>query len=253
MRRLLSLRKPTGDEFDELFDHAGDLTSDSAPSDNDGEYTGNASTSRAARRKKGSSKILELGHILKAPRAAQFSTSTIYNMIKEDIVDLEPEYQRGVVWPADKQSAVIESIMRHYYVPPILLSVQKEQEAGGRPHLPHARAVRGAGQSRALRRMHQARDQAQPSGSSRLQAALARRVRLHCVPDLQVSRRDCVAALPTGAGTEAGGAIEVQGCAVQLERGQRYAPVHQPRHYHAGCRVDCGFASVRIEPAQTSS
>ncbi len=131
MRRILSFHNPTGDEFDELFDHAGDLTSDSAPSDNDEEYTGNASTSRAARRKKGSSKILELGHILKAPRAAQFSTSTIYNMIKEDIVDLEPEYQRGVVWPADKQSAVIESIMRHYYVPPILLSVQKEEEAGG--------------------------------------------------------------------------------------------------------------------------
>lgn len=48
-------------------------------------------------------------------------------MVKDDIVDLEPEYQRGVVWTADKQSAVIESIMRHYYVPPVLLSVQNQE------------------------------------------------------------------------------------------------------------------------------
>ncbi len=49
-------------------------------------------------------------------------------MVKDDNIDLEPEYQRGVVWTAEKQSAVIESIMRHYYVPPILLSLQKPDD-----------------------------------------------------------------------------------------------------------------------------
>ena len=74
--------------------------------------------------------MLDLGNVLKAPRATQYSSKTIYDMVKDDIIDLEPEYQRGVVWTADKQSAVIESIMRHYYVPPVLLSVQPEKQDG---------------------------------------------------------------------------------------------------------------------------
>ncbi|SPC64494.1 uncharacterized protein UHOD_07374 [Ustilago sp. UG-2017b] len=115
-----------GDELDELFDYQPNLSSESDLSEDDATYKSPASGSRS-KIKKASTRILDLGTILKAPRATQYSTRTIYTMVKDDIVDLEPEYQRGVVWTADKQSAVIESIMRHYYVPPVLLSVQNQE------------------------------------------------------------------------------------------------------------------------------
>ncbi|CCF49405.1 hypothetical protein NDA11_000733 [Ustilago hordei] len=114
-----------GDELDELFDYQPNLSSESDLSEDDTTYKSPASGSRS-KIKKASTRILDLGTILKAPRATQYSTRTIYTMVKDDIVDLEPEYQRGVVWTVDKQSAVIESIMRHYYVPPVLLSVQNQ-------------------------------------------------------------------------------------------------------------------------------
>lgn len=37
-------------------------------------------------------------------------------------VDLNPEYQRGVVWSLSKQVALIDSIFKHYYVPPVILA-----------------------------------------------------------------------------------------------------------------------------------
>ena len=119
-------RRCTGDELDELFDYQPNATSDSDLSDDDDGAYGESSSK--ARVKKSSTRVLDLGQVLQAPRAAQYSTKTIFEMVKDDIVDLEPEYQRGVVWPVDKQSAIIESIMRHYYVPPILLSVQAQKD-----------------------------------------------------------------------------------------------------------------------------
>ncbi|EST08206.1 protein of unknown function DUF262 [Kalmanozyma brasiliensis GHG001] len=122
--------KPEGDELDELFDYRPAVESESDLSDDDdGEYGKTKSPTRRPK-KTASSRVLDLGHILKAPRAAQWSTKTVHEMVDSDIIDLEPEYQRGVVWTAEKQSAVIESIMRHYYVPPVLLSVQKEENPG---------------------------------------------------------------------------------------------------------------------------
>lgn len=120
----LEQRNQAGDELDELFDYQPAVSSESDMSEDDGSYK----TPRS-RVRKASTKVLDLGTILKAPRATQYSTRTIYTMVKDDIIDLEPEYQRGVVWPAEKQSAVIESIMRHYYVPPVLLSMQKQESA----------------------------------------------------------------------------------------------------------------------------
>ncbi|KAJ1023738.1 hypothetical protein NDA18_004721 [Ustilago nuda] len=121
----MPVKPENGDELDELFDYQPNLSSESDLSEDDTTYKSPASGSRS-KIKKASTRILDLGTILKAPRATQYSTRTIYTMVKDDIVDLEPEYQRGVVWTVDKQSAVIESIMRHYYVPPVLLSVQNQ-------------------------------------------------------------------------------------------------------------------------------
>lgn len=130
---IMSVKPENGDELDELFEYQPPVSSESELSeDDDGEYGSNkASPSKPRARKKSSTRVLDLGHVLKAPRAAQYSTRTIADMVRDDVVDLEPEYQRGVVWPAEKQSAVIESIMRHYYVPPVLLSVQAQEGPDG--------------------------------------------------------------------------------------------------------------------------
>ncbi|PWZ02025.1 hypothetical protein BCV70DRAFT_198306 [Testicularia cyperi] len=116
---------PEANELDELFDYRPLGNEVPASSDDDSDY---GQTAKRTPRRKPSSLVLDLGHILKAPRATSYSTKSIWDMIKDEIIDLEPEYQRGVVWPAEKQSAVIESIMRHYYVPPILLSMAKQDE-----------------------------------------------------------------------------------------------------------------------------
>ncbi|TFK46311.1 hypothetical protein OE88DRAFT_1594988, partial [Heliocybe sulcata] len=43
-------------------------------------------------------------------------------------IDLNPDYQREVVWPEHKQSALVDSLMRHYYVPPVILAVKVDEE-----------------------------------------------------------------------------------------------------------------------------
>lgn len=116
------------DELDELFDYQPSVTSVSELSEDEDADTGSkASTDRIAKQT-GSTRVLDLGHVLRAPRAAQYSTRAVYSMVKDEIVDLEPEYQRGFVWSIDKQSALIESIMRHFYVPPVMLSVQQSKD-----------------------------------------------------------------------------------------------------------------------------
>ncbi|CAI6260838.1 unnamed protein product [Periconia digitata] len=37
-------------------------------------------------------------------------------------IDIDPDYQRDVVWPADRMSSLINSLMENYYVPPIILN-----------------------------------------------------------------------------------------------------------------------------------
>ncbi|KAF2810377.1 uncharacterized protein BDZ99DRAFT_570957 [Mytilinidion resinicola] len=37
-------------------------------------------------------------------------------------MDLDPDYQRGVVWTADRMSKLIDSLMENYYVPPVIFN-----------------------------------------------------------------------------------------------------------------------------------
>lgn len=66
------------------------------------------------------------GLVLTTPRMMQMNVQNIYDDVMDNTIDLEPDYQRGVVWTKPKQSAVIESLLSHYYVPPILLSEKRE-------------------------------------------------------------------------------------------------------------------------------
>ncbi|KAG9312693.1 hypothetical protein JVU11DRAFT_7111 [Chiua virens] len=62
----------------------------------------------------------QLTNVLKLPRATTYSTQALYDQVHAGDIDLEPEYQRDVVWPESKQIGLVDSILRNFYVPPII-------------------------------------------------------------------------------------------------------------------------------------
>jgi hypothetical protein len=43
-------------------------------------------------------------------------------------IDLEPEYQRDVVWTEARQEALIDSLFHNYYIPPILFALRLDDD-----------------------------------------------------------------------------------------------------------------------------
>jgi hypothetical protein len=47
--------------------------------------------------------------------------ATVYNRIQQHEINLQPDFQRGEVWPPAKKQRLIDSILRGWIVPPILV------------------------------------------------------------------------------------------------------------------------------------
>ncbi|CAJ0833268.1 11846_t:CDS:2, partial [Entrophospora sp. SA101] len=62
---------------------------------------------------------------LTKPRNVTHTLYKLYNWLQMEIIDLNPEFQRDVVWTAIKQSHLIDSILNNFYVPPIIFSCKK--------------------------------------------------------------------------------------------------------------------------------
>ncbi|KAJ3983370.1 hypothetical protein F5890DRAFT_1475390 [Lentinula detonsa] len=60
---------------------------------------------------------------LKRPRDVSYSVRSLYDDIKRGLIDVNPEYQRDVVWKPEKQMMLIDSVFTNHYMPPIILSV----------------------------------------------------------------------------------------------------------------------------------
>jgi len=58
-----------------------------------------------------------------------YNIATVFRMAMHEI-DLEPPYQRDVVWIADKQSSLINSLICNYPIQPILLSRRNVEDVG---------------------------------------------------------------------------------------------------------------------------
>ncbi|GAW02651.1 hypothetical protein LENED_004317 [Lentinula edodes] len=69
----------------------------------------------------------EMPKALKRPRDATFSVRSLYDDIKRGLIDVNPEYQRDVVWKAEKQIMLIDSVFTNHYMPPIIFSVSYEE------------------------------------------------------------------------------------------------------------------------------
>ncbi|KAG9289317.1 hypothetical protein G9A89_007878 [Geosiphon pyriformis] len=62
---------------------------------------------------------------LNKPRNITHTLYKLFNWMQMGAIDLSPDFQRGDVWTAAKQSHLIDSILNNYYVPPIIFSCKK--------------------------------------------------------------------------------------------------------------------------------
>ncbi|EMD36006.1 hypothetical protein CERSUDRAFT_96229 [Gelatoporia subvermispora B] len=91
----------------------------------DEEYNPRPSTSRSkAKTKVDSGDNYRVRGALRAPRAASYSAQTLYDQIHSGDIDLEPEYQRDVVWPDSKQIGLVDSLFRNFFIPPVIFAVK---------------------------------------------------------------------------------------------------------------------------------
>ncbi|KAG6334250.1 hypothetical protein ID866_4841 [Astraeus odoratus] len=65
---------------------------------------------------------------LTPPSAMSYSAQELHTFIHEGYIDLNPTYQRDVVWPESKQIGLIDSIFRNFYIPPVIFAVQKDED-----------------------------------------------------------------------------------------------------------------------------
>ncbi|CAL1701770.1 unnamed protein product [Somion occarium] len=69
-----------------------------------------------------------LNNTLSPPRNTSYPAMALYNQLKNGLINLDPEYQRGVVWADSKQSYLIDSLFRNYYIPPIIFAVTRTSD-----------------------------------------------------------------------------------------------------------------------------
>ncbi|KAF7358876.1 hypothetical protein MSAN_01227800 [Mycena sanguinolenta] len=74
-------------------------------------------------KRKGKPGEYRISGALTAPRATTYSTEALYKQIHNGDINLEPDYQREVVWPETKQIGIIDSILRNFYIPPVIFAV----------------------------------------------------------------------------------------------------------------------------------
>ncbi|KAI0771741.1 hypothetical protein BC629DRAFT_1291594 [Irpex lacteus] len=60
---------------------------------------------------------------LPAPSAIMYRMEDLHKLIHTGDIDLDPQYQRKVVWSESKQMKLIDSLYHHYYIPPIIFTV----------------------------------------------------------------------------------------------------------------------------------
>lgn len=91
-----------------------------------------APTARPTPKSRKQSKEYKIKNVLRAPRTTQYTTKSLYDQIIDNAIDLDPEYQRDVVWSDEKQSGLVDSILRNYYMPPIIFAVSFQDDGSER-------------------------------------------------------------------------------------------------------------------------
>ncbi|KAK7470566.1 hypothetical protein VKT23_001990 [Stygiomarasmius scandens] len=66
--------------------------------------------------------------ILPQPHAYTRTTRELHADIHHGLIELNPAWQRDVVWGPQKQSQLIESLLRNFYIPPVVFAVQQDED-----------------------------------------------------------------------------------------------------------------------------
>ncbi|ORY07070.1 hypothetical protein K493DRAFT_295645 [Basidiobolus meristosporus CBS 931.73] len=62
---------------------------------------------------------------LNKPRNVTHQLYKLHEMMENNLIDLCPEFQRDVVWPEKRMSYLIDSILKNFYVPPVIFSCKR--------------------------------------------------------------------------------------------------------------------------------
>ncbi|TFK28924.1 hypothetical protein FA15DRAFT_664562 [Coprinopsis marcescibilis] len=65
---------------------------------------------------------------LPAPTHKNYTTQELHHMIHQGDIDLNPEYQRDVVWPESKQVNLVDSLWKNIHIPSIVFVVHKDED-----------------------------------------------------------------------------------------------------------------------------
>jgi hypothetical protein len=65
----------------------------------------------------------QIRNLLEVPRTGTMTTQDLHALIRQGLIDLNPDYQRDVVWPESKQIGLIDSLFRNYHIPPVIFSM----------------------------------------------------------------------------------------------------------------------------------
>ncbi|KAI9442357.1 hypothetical protein H4582DRAFT_1927934 [Lactarius indigo] len=60
--------------------------------------------------------------------AEVYTTLELHIQIHNGKIDLNPPYQRDVVWPTGKQMEIVDSLFHNFYVPPVIFAVMRDEE-----------------------------------------------------------------------------------------------------------------------------
>ncbi|KAJ3910738.1 hypothetical protein F5879DRAFT_928693 [Lentinula edodes] len=104
--------------YDELEDEGSDYTK--------------TTRTKSPRKQAAPATDYKLQKTLKPPRATTYTARALYEQIYNSDIDLSPEYQRDVVWTKEKQTNLIDSIYRNYYIPPIIFAVSIDDDGAER-------------------------------------------------------------------------------------------------------------------------
>ncbi|KZT21179.1 hypothetical protein NEOLEDRAFT_1074056 [Neolentinus lepideus HHB14362 ss-1] len=72
--------------------------------------------------------VMKIRDPLQPADREELTTKELHTLIHDGQIDLNPPYQRDVVWPEHKQIRLIDSIFRNFYVPPIVFTVSKDDD-----------------------------------------------------------------------------------------------------------------------------
>ncbi|KAL1599984.1 hypothetical protein SLS59_006057 [Nothophoma quercina] len=76
---------------------------------------------------------------LQEPVVLMRNLADLMKLMDAGVIDVDPEYQREVVWTADRMTGLINSLMENFYIPPIILN--KKPQASGNATAPKERLV----------------------------------------------------------------------------------------------------------------